>query len=68
MRKVYEYHSTDGDAHVPQVANALMPASPALPSGAQQSVLVGDPSKEGAYVARLKFPAGYKVPAHHAPH
>jgi hypothetical protein len=34
------------------------PASPALPSGAQQSVLAGDPSKEGGYVARLKFPAG----------
>jgi quercetin dioxygenase-like cupin family protein len=43
------------------------PASPALPLGAQQSVLVGDPSKEGAYVARLRFPAGYKVPPHTHP-
>jgi hypothetical protein len=30
----------------------LGPASPALPSGAQQSVLVGDPSKEGVDAAR----------------
>ena len=43
------------------------PASPALPSGAQQSVLVGDPSKEGAYVVRVKFPAGSKVGPHTHP-
>ena len=34
------------------------PRPPALPSGAQQSVLVGDPRKEGGYVVRLKLPAG----------
>lgn len=43
------------------------PASPSLPSGAQQSVLVGDPSKEGSYVVRAKFPAGYKVAPHTHP-
>ena len=43
------------------------PASPALPSGSQQSVLVGDPSKEGGYVVRLKLPAGYKVAPHTHP-
>jgi quercetin dioxygenase-like cupin family protein len=40
---------------------------PALPAGAQVSVLVGDPAKEGLYVIRLKFPAGYKIPAHTHP-
>lgn len=40
------------------------PASPALPTGAQQAVLVGDPTKEGGYVVRVKFPAGYKVAPH----
>lgn len=43
------------------------PASPALPAGAQQSVLFGDPSKDGAYVARVTFPAGYKVAPHTHP-
>ena len=40
---------------------------PALPAGAQVSVLLGDPGKEGLYVIRLKFPAGYKIPAHTHP-
>jgi quercetin dioxygenase-like cupin family protein len=43
------------------------PAPPAFPKGAQIAVLNGDPSKEGLYVLRLKFPAGYKVAAHNHP-
>src|SRR5215471_15062680 len=43
------------------------PASPALPTGAQGAALIGDPSKEGFYVARVKFPAGYKVAPHAHP-
>jgi quercetin dioxygenase-like cupin family protein len=43
------------------------PGSPAAPPGAQQSVIVGDPTKEGGYVVRAKFPAGYKVPPHTHP-
>ena len=43
------------------------PASPALPAGAQGAALVGDPSKEGLYVVRVKFPAGYKVAPHSHP-
>jgi hypothetical protein len=42
-------------------------ASPALPTGAQAVALVGDPSKEGLYVVRVKFPAGYKVAPHSHP-
>jgi quercetin dioxygenase-like cupin family protein len=43
------------------------PASPALPTGAQGAALVGDPAKEGLYVVRVKFPAGYKVAPHSHP-
>jgi quercetin dioxygenase-like cupin family protein len=40
---------------------------PASLPGTQISVLYGDMSKEGMFVARLKFPANYKVPAHTHP-
>jgi quercetin dioxygenase-like cupin family protein len=43
------------------------PASPAMQKGAQGVALVGDPGKEGPYVIRLKFPAGYKVAPHAHP-
>src|SRR5262249_7340752 len=37
---------------------------PSVPAGAQAYGVVGDPTKEGGYVVRLRFPAGYKVPPH----
>jgi quercetin dioxygenase-like cupin family protein len=40
------------------------PAPPSLPSGAQAAVLLGNPAKEGPFVVRLKFPAGFVVPPH----
>jgi quercetin dioxygenase-like cupin family protein len=40
------------------------PAPDVLPAGAQAAVLLGDPSKEGLFVLRLKFPKGYRVAAH----
>ena len=43
------------------------PSPPALPPGAQLSVISGDPSKEGPYVVRARFPAGYTVPPHTHP-
>ena len=36
----------------------------ALPAGAHMAVLDGDPSKEGLFVIRAKFPDGYTIPAH----
>jgi quercetin dioxygenase-like cupin family protein len=42
-------------------------APPALPKGAQVAVLTGNPGKEGPFVMRLKFPSGYKLPAHTHP-
>jgi len=43
------------------------PAPPGLPPGAQLAVLSGDPTREGMFTIRLKFPAGYSVAPHHHP-
>jgi len=43
------------------------PAPPLLPPGAQIAVLAGDPGKPAPYTVRLKFPAGYDIPAHSHP-
>src|SRR5262245_46446963 len=43
------------------------PAPAMLPPGAEAAVLFGDPSKEGLFVLRLKFPKGYRVPPHTHP-
>jgi len=43
------------------------PAPPILPAGAQVAVLDGDPFKPGFFTLRLKFPDGYKIPAHTHP-
>jgi quercetin dioxygenase-like cupin family protein len=40
------------------------PAPPSLPPGAQAAVLLGSPGKEGPFVLRLKFPAGFVIPPH----
>ena len=39
-------------------------APPNLPKGAKITVLSGDPGKDGWFVARLKMPAHYRIPAH----
>jgi quercetin dioxygenase-like cupin family protein len=56
-------------AHVMQNLGAAQwgPAPPFLPPGAQLAVLAGDPTKEGPYTVRLKFPANYQVPPHSHP-
>lgn len=43
------------------------PAPNVLPPGAEAALLFGDPSKEGLFALRLKFPAGYAVPPHTHP-
>ena len=42
-------------------------APAAFPKGAEIAILSGDPGKDGPYVLRLKFPAGYKVAPHTHP-
>jgi hypothetical protein len=39
-------------------------APPSLPPGAQAATLFGSPAKDGPFVLRLKFPAGFVVPPH----
>jgi quercetin dioxygenase-like cupin family protein len=49
---------------VPAEAVKWGPAPPSLPPGAQAAILLGSPAKEGPFVIRLKFPAGFVVPPH----
>ena len=58
-----------GPAHVMENAGTAKwgPAPPMLRPGAQIAVLAGDPTKPVAYAVRLRFPAGYDIPAHSHP-
>jgi quercetin dioxygenase-like cupin family protein len=40
---------------------------PALPKGAQLTVLYGDPGKAGPFAIRLRLPAGYRINPHWHP-
>ena len=40
---------------------------PSLPSGAKFAVIEGKPVEAGPFTMRLRFPAGYKIPAHSHP-
>ena len=42
-------------------------APPSLPAGAQVAYLEGDPTREGPFTMRLKFPDKYVVPPHSHP-
>ncbi len=43
------------------------PGPPSLPKGAEMAVLFGDPTKDGLFAMRLKFPSGYQIPPHSHP-
>ena len=57
------------EAHtiVPPQEIKWAPAPDVLPPGAKAAVLFGDPDKEGLFVLRLRFPAGYRVAPHTHP-
>jgi hypothetical protein len=58
-------HAADGHhTVVPADEVKWGPAPPSLPPGAQAAALLGSPAKEGPFVLRLKFPAGFTVPPH----
>jgi quercetin dioxygenase-like cupin family protein len=40
------------------------PAPPALPAGAEITVLEGNPAEKGAVTLRLRFPGNYAIPPH----
>ncbi|UOF01349.1 cupin domain-containing protein [Bdellovibrio reynosensis] len=44
-----------------------MDAPTSLPKGAKTAVIYGDPSKEGPFAMRIKFPANYLIPPHTHP-
>ncbi len=50
-----------------QPADIKWGPAPSLPAGAQLAVLDGDPSKDGPFSIRAKFPDGYMVPPHWHP-
>lgn len=43
------------------------PAPASLPPGAEAAALYGDPTKEGLFAMRLRFPKGYQVAPHTHP-
>jgi len=43
------------------------PGPASLPKGAEAVVLYGDPTKEGLFAMRLKFPKGYRIAPHTHP-
>lgn len=45
-------------------ASITWESAPGLPPGAKRALLVGDPAKAGPFVARMQFPAGYRVAPH----
>lgn len=44
-----------------------MAGPPSLPQGSEVAVLYGDPTGEGPFVMRLRFPDGYRIPPHRHP-
>ena len=50
--------------HVVSTPDALKWVEPATFPGARMAIVQGDPSKEGLFVYRVKFPADYKVAPH----
>jgi mannose-6-phosphate isomerase-like protein (cupin superfamily) len=61
--------SAQSDSHViASVQDARWSsAPPVLPAGAEIAVLAGNPMQAVPYTIRLKFPAGYAIPAHSHP-
>jgi mannose-6-phosphate isomerase-like protein (cupin superfamily) len=55
--------------HAPMNASDIVwgPAPDFFPAGAEFALLNGNPAEAGLITLRLKFPAGYEVPAHWHP-
>ena len=60
-------HDAPGHKMIAPGEIVWVPAPPSLPPGASAAVLYGDPAKEGLFAMRLKFPKGYRIPAHTHP-
>ena len=66
MAAVLSFNAAAQHQHIIVAGDAVKwgPAPPSLPAGAQATVLLGSPAKDGPFVIRLKFPAGFIVPPH----
>lgn len=51
-----------------KAANINWKDEPILPKGAKSALILGDPSKPGVFIAWLKFPPNYPIPAHTHPY
>jgi quercetin dioxygenase-like cupin family protein len=60
-------HAAEGAGIFPPNEIKWQDGPKSLPAGAKIAVLEGDPNKEGPFVMRLRFPDGYKIPAHTHP-
>ena len=56
-------HGADHRIYIPD-AISWGPAAPSFRRGAEAALLYGDPSKEGPFVLRLRFPDGYLIAPH----
>ena len=59
--------STEGHTMLSPQEIKWAAAPPSIPPGAEAAVLYGDPSKDGMFAMRLKFPKGYKIAPHTHP-
>ncbi len=65
---VDQLHQPDGDNfRAVRVEDVQWRSFPAFPPEARLAILVGDPSREGPYVVRVKLPAGVKLMPHKHP-
>ncbi len=51
-----------------KAANITWKDESLLPKGAKSALILGDPSKPGVFIAWLKFPPNYPIPAHTHPY
>ena len=56
-----------GGESIVKLPDQIVWKGPAVSPGPSNAVLYGDPSKAGVFVARTKFPAGFKVMPHTHP-
>jgi quercetin dioxygenase-like cupin family protein len=62
-------NAAQGDDHKMLTAADIKwgPGPASLPPGAEAAVLYGDPTKDGLFAMRLKFPKGYRIAPHTHP-
>jgi hypothetical protein len=63
-RSSYGYGSGYNSSYSSGGSSKWGDAPPSISKGAKLAVLMGDPSKEGPFVMRLKTPANYKIAPH----